>query len=57
MTQSRESATSEGAVGALHSVRVIDLAREPIAWAGKLLADMGADVILAEPLGGEASRK
>ena len=33
MTQSRESATSEGAVGALHSVRVIDLAREPIAWA------------------------
>jgi len=43
-------------VGALHGVRVVELAREPIAWAGKLLADMGADVILVEPPGGDPSR-
>ena len=42
--------------GALAGIRVIELAREPIAWAGKLLADMGADVILVEPPGGDASR-
>ena len=65
MTESREgapsrgahgSAAGQGAVGALHGVRVIELASEPIAWAGKLLADMGAEVILVEPPGGEASR-
>ena len=43
-------------VGALHGVRVVELAREPIAWAGKLLADMGADVILVEPPGGDPCR-
>ena len=42
--------------GALEGVRVVELAREPIAWAGKLLGDMGADVILVEPPGGDPSR-
>ena len=41
---------------ALTGLRVVELAREPIAWAGKLLGDMGADVILVEPPGGDPSR-
>ncbi len=41
---------------ALKGVRVIELANERIAFAGKLLADMGADVILVEPVEGEPSR-
>jgi crotonobetainyl-CoA:carnitine CoA-transferase CaiB-like acyl-CoA transferase len=42
--------------GALHGTRVIELANEKCAWAGKLLADMGADVILVEPPGGDPTR-
>jgi crotonobetainyl-CoA:carnitine CoA-transferase CaiB-like acyl-CoA transferase len=42
--------------GALHGIRVVELASEVCAWAGKLLADMGADVILVEPPGGDATR-
>ena len=41
---------------ALTGLRVVELAREPIAFAGKLLADMGAEVILVEPPGGDPSR-
>ncbi len=41
---------------ALAGVRVIELANERIAYAGKLLADMGADVILVEPPAGDAAR-
>jgi crotonobetainyl-CoA:carnitine CoA-transferase CaiB-like acyl-CoA transferase len=41
---------------ALHGIRVVELASEKCAWAGKLLADMGADVILVEPPGGDAAR-
>ena len=43
-------------MSALGGLRVIELAREPIALAGKLLADMGADVILVEPPGGDPTR-
>ncbi len=43
-------------MSALNGVRVIELANERIAFAGKLLADMGADVILVEPVDGEPSR-
>ena len=42
---------------ALHGMRVVELAQPPIALAGKLLADMGADVILVEPPGGDPSRR
>ncbi len=42
--------------GALESVRVLDLADESGAYCGKLLADMGADVIKVEPPGGVAMR-
>lgn len=41
---------------ALAGFRVIELAREPIALAGKLLGDMGADVVLVEPPGGDPAR-
>ena len=41
---------------ALDHIRVVELANERISFAGKLLADMGADVILVEPPGGDPSR-
>jgi crotonobetainyl-CoA:carnitine CoA-transferase CaiB-like acyl-CoA transferase len=42
--------------GALAGVRVVELSSELGAFAGKLLADMGADVILVEPPGGDPTR-
>ena len=42
--------------GALDGVKVVELASEHGAWAGKLLADLGADVIVVEPPGGHPSR-
>jgi crotonobetainyl-CoA:carnitine CoA-transferase CaiB-like acyl-CoA transferase len=41
---------------ALAGIRVIELANERLSFAGKLMADMGADVILVEPPGGDPSR-
>ena len=41
----------------LQDIRVIELADEKVAFAGKLMADMGADVILIEPPEGEPSRR
>jgi crotonobetainyl-CoA:carnitine CoA-transferase CaiB-like acyl-CoA transferase len=43
-------------VSALAGVRVVELAHERCAFAGKLLADMGADVVLVEPPGGAPMR-
>ena len=43
-------------MSALTGVRVLELSGERIAFAGKLLADMGADVILIEPPGGDPAR-
>jgi len=43
-------------VTALRNLRVIELANERLSFAGKLMADMGADVILIEPPEGEVSR-
>ena len=40
----------------LEGIRIVDLAHERVSWAGKLLGDMGADVILVEPEEGAASR-
>jgi crotonobetainyl-CoA:carnitine CoA-transferase CaiB-like acyl-CoA transferase len=40
----------------LEGVRVVELSHERSAFAGKLLADMGADVIVVEPPGGSALR-
>ena len=43
---------SERSPAALTGYRVIELASERCALAGKLLADMGAEVIVVEPPGG-----
>lgn len=43
-------------MSALKGVRVIELASERCALAGKLLGDMGADVVLIEPPGGAPMR-
>lgn len=43
-------------MSALTGIRVIELAHERIAFAGKLLGDMGADVVLVEPPGGAPMR-
>ena len=42
--------------GPLSGLRVLELANEMGQWAGKLMADLGADVIKIEPPGGEATR-
>ena len=42
--------------GALSGLRVVELASQHAAWAGKLLGDLGADVIVVEPPGGHPSR-
>lgn len=40
----------------LEGLRVVELASDRAAYTGKLLADLGADVIVVEPPGGHASR-
>ena len=40
----------------LAGIRVVDLAGEPAAMAGRILADLGADVVLVEPPGGHPLR-
>ncbi len=42
--------------GALAGLRVVELASDHAAFAGKLLADLGAEVVLVEPPGGHHSR-
>jgi benzylsuccinate CoA-transferase BbsE subunit len=42
--------------GPLDGVRVVELASVWGAWAGKLLGDLGADVVVVEPPGGHATR-
>jgi crotonobetainyl-CoA:carnitine CoA-transferase CaiB-like acyl-CoA transferase len=43
-------------MGPLDGVRVLELSHHHVAWAGKLLADLGADVIVVEPPGGSPQR-
>src|SRR5215475_5463482 len=42
--------------GPLHGLRVLELTDEKGQFCGKLMADLGADVIKIEPPGGEAYR-
>jgi crotonobetainyl-CoA:carnitine CoA-transferase CaiB-like acyl-CoA transferase len=46
----------ESPPGPLCGLAVVELASEHAAWAGKLLADLGAEVTLVEPPGGHAGR-
>ena len=48
--------TPKDSEAALTGYRVIELASERCALAGKLLADMGAEVIVVEPPGGCETR-
>ena len=48
--------TQNGAGGPFSGVRVLELADEKGQWCGKLLGDLGADVIKIEPPGGESTR-
>ena len=43
--------------GNLDATRVLDLTREPGFLAGKLLGDLGADVVQVEPPGGDPARR
>ncbi|HMO96056.1 MAG TPA: CoA transferase, partial [Tepidiformaceae bacterium] len=43
--------------GPLEGIRVIELCDAPGQLAGKLLADMGADVVKVEPPGGSTARQ
>ncbi|GAB4332466.1 MAG: CoA transferase [Dehalococcoidia bacterium] len=45
------------APGPLAGIRVVDLATDRAELAGRVLADLGADVIVVEPPGGSASRR
>ena len=42
--------------GPLHGLRVLELADEKGQFCGKLMADLGADVIKIEPPGGQHTR-
>jgi benzylsuccinate CoA-transferase BbsE subunit len=51
------TATNDGRLaGALDGVRVLDLAAPLGALVGRMLGDLGADVIKIEPPGGDPSR-
>src|SRR5262245_32291510 len=44
-------------MGPLQDVKVVELSDEWSAWAGKLLAELGADVIVVEPPEGSPQRR
>ena len=48
--------TAAGGAGLLSGIVVVELASEMAAFCGRMLASMGADVILIEPPGGHPSR-
>lgn len=49
--------TTEGLPGPLTGLRVVELTNHIGQWCGKLMADLGADVIKVEPPGGVAERE
>lgn len=49
-------ASSANPVGPLTGLRVVEVASEHAAYAGKLMADLGAEVIVVEPPGGHYTR-
>ena len=55
-SETNTETNSETNTGPLRGLRVIELASEAGAYAGKLLADFGAEVLLVEPPGGHHTR-
>jgi benzylsuccinate CoA-transferase BbsE subunit len=43
--------------GLLDGIRVLELGDEPVLFAGRMLGELGADVVLVEPPGGHAARR
>ncbi len=60
-TAPRPAANRHGAgsadTGPLHGLRVLEIADQKGQWCGKLMADLGADVVKIEPPGGESTRQ
>ncbi len=56
MTDRAEVETSSSPPGPLTGLRVLELADEKGQFCGKLMADLGADVVKVEPPGGQATR-
>jgi crotonobetainyl-CoA:carnitine CoA-transferase CaiB-like acyl-CoA transferase len=53
-----DTGTAAGGAATLDGLRVLDVSDRPsAAWCGRLLADLGADVIGAEPAGGHPLRR
>ena len=48
--------TGHVATPLLQGLRVVDLAAEPAVMTGRILADLGADVVRPEPLSGDPAR-
>lgn len=57
MTQGENGPRVPRAPGALAHLRVVELGDVPGAYAGRLLADLGADVVKVEPPGGAPERR
>src|SRR5215472_3226435 len=57
MTRALQEGLTMAEVGALCGLRVLDLSDYRAQLCGRLLADMGADVIKVEPPGGDAARR
>jgi crotonobetainyl-CoA:carnitine CoA-transferase CaiB-like acyl-CoA transferase len=56
MTDRPPEGPNEPAGAILEGLRVVELASDRAAYAGKLLGDLGADVVVVEPPGGHPSR-
>ena len=52
----RKTTNSKTSKGPLNGIRVLELSDEKGQWAGKLMADLGADLIKVEPPDGESTR-
>jgi len=55
--QAEPENTADVPAGALAGLRVLDLTDDELQYCGKLLAQMGADVCLVEPIGGCRTRR